>query len=473
MSDPSTPVSSSRRPRARDLLWQSLTGSTQDYTQGPVKRAAVLLAIPMMLEMAMESLFIIVDIYFVASLGAEAVAMVGLTEAVLTLVYALGIGLGMGATAFVARRIGAHDVAGARVVAAQAVWLTFGVALLLGACGLAFAADVLAAMGASPAMLDIGIPFATIMLGGAGTIASLFILNGVFRGAGDAAIAMRSMWLANGINLVLDPCLIFGWGPFPEFGVTGAAIATTCGRGCGVIYLLACFAGPRSRVPLAWRDLLPRPRIIAALLKVSAGGVAQFAIATSSWIVMMRFIAPYGSAAVAGYTIAIRILAFSLLPAWGLANAAATLVGQNLGAGLPERAERSVWEVAKVSATAMGLVGLLSFVFAPAIVGFFARDAEVLAHGVACLRLVACGYAFYAIGMIVTQAFNGAGDTVTPTLVNLLGFWLLQIPLAFTLTRHTTLGPTGVFVAVLCAESFIAVAATVAFRRGRWKLQTL
>lgn len=459
--------------RATALLREALRGSTRDYTQGSVRLAAVVLAIPMMLEMAMESLFTIVDIFFVSSLGAAAVAAVGLTEAVLTLVYALGLGLGMGATAFVARRIGEHDAAGARVVAAQALWVGALVSLALGATGAYFARDILAVMGADAEVLAVGSTYATVMLAGSGSIAGLFIINGVFRGAGDAAIAMRSMWLANGLNIVLDPCLIFGLGPFPELGLTGAAVATTCGRTCGVIYLLVCFAGPQSRVPLAWPDLRPVPRIVGSLLRVSIGGVAQFLVATSSWIVMMRFVAPYGSAAVAGYTIAIRILAFSLLPAWGLANAAATLVGQNLGAGAPARAERSVWEVAKVSAGMMGIVGLASFVWAPSIIGIFTQDAAVLAHGTSCLRIVACGYVFYAVGMIVTQSFNGAGDTLTPTWINLIGFWLLQIPLAWALTTLTALGPTGVFIAVLCAESFIALLAIAVFRRGRWKLRTL
>lgn len=461
-----------RRSGWRELLRQSLAGSTQDYTQGSVRRAAVLLAIPMMLEMAMESLFTIVDIYFVSSLGAEAVAVVGLTEAVMTLVYALGIGFGMGATAYVSRRIGEHDAAGARVVAAQAVWLCVLIALLLGATA-PFARDILSLMGATPAVIDIGVPFTTIMLGGAGTVASLFILNGVFRGAGDAAIAMRSMWLANGINLVLDPCLIFGWGPFPALGLTGAAIATTCGRACGVVYLLLRFAVPGSRVRLGWRDLVPVPTIIHALLKVSLGGVAQSVIATSSWILMMRLVAPYGSAAVAGYTIAIRILVFSLLPAWGLANAAATLVGQNLGAGRALRAEQSVWEVARISAAMMGVIGLVSVVCAPAIVSIFSRDPAVMAHAVSCLRIVASGYLFYAVGMIVTQAFNGAGDTVTPTAINLVGFWILQIPLAWALTHYTGLGPTGVFIAVLGAESVMALLAVAVFRRGAWKTKRL
>jgi putative MATE family efflux protein len=457
----------------RAVVRLSLSGAPQDYTQGPVRRAAILLAIPMMLEMAMESLFTIVDIFFVAGLGAAAVAVVGLTEAVLTLVYALGLGLGMGATALVARRIGEHDVDGARLVAAQALWVGGLVALALGIGGALFARDILKGMGAAPDVIAEGSGYTLVMLAGSGTISSLFLINGVFRGAGDATIAMRSMWLANGINIVLDPCLIFGWGPFPELGVTGAAVATTIGRGTGVLYQLACLAGPRSRVPLARRHLRPVPRIIGALLRVSLGGVAQFLVATSSWVVLMRFIAPYGSAAVAGYTIAIRILAFSLLPAWGLANAAATLVGQNLGAKAPARAEHSVWQVAKFSATVMAGVAVLSFAFAPAIIGVFTADAAVLAHGVTCLRIVACGYSFYAVGMIVSQAFNGAGDTTTPTLINLVGFWVLQIPLAWALTRHTALGSTGVYVAVLCAESFIAWLSVVVFRRGRWKLQRL
>ena len=457
----------------RAVVRLSLSGTAQDYTQGPVRRAAILLAIPMILEMAMESLFTVVDIFFVAGLGAAAVAVVGLTEAVLTLVYALGLGLGMGATALVARRIGEHDVDGARLVAAQGLWVGAIVALALGIGGAIYARDILALMGAAPDVIATGGDYTVVMLAGSGTISFLFLINGIFRGAGDAAIAMRAMWLANGINILLDPCLIYGWGPFPELGVAGAAVATTTGRGIGVLYQLVSLAGPRSRVPLARHQLRPVPRIMLALLRVSLGGVAQFLVATSSWIVLMRFIAPYGNAAVAGYTIAIRMFAFSLLPAWGLANAAATLVGQNLGAGQPARAESSVWQVAKFSAAVMGGVAVLSWGFAPAIIGVFTADPVVRGHGVDCLRIVACGYPCYAVGMIVTQAFNGAGDTGTPTLINLVGFWALQIPLAWALTRHTALGPTGVFVAVLGAESFIALLSVVVFRRGRWKLRSV
>ncbi len=472
-------IDSSRRRGAVQARWRevqeivrlSLSGITQDYTQGSARRAAILLAIPMILEMAMESLFTIVDIFFVAGLGAAAVAVVGLTEAVLTLVYAIGLGLGMGATALVARRIGEHDVEGARRVAAQGLWVGAAVALALGITGALYARNILAAMGAAPDVIAIGSGYTVVMLAGSGTISFLFLINGIFRGAGDAAIAMRAMWLANGINILLDPCLIFGWGPFPELGVAGAAIATTTGRGIGVLYQLASLAGARSSVPLTRHHLWPVPRIMLALLRVSFGGVAQFLVATSSWIVLMRFVAPYGSAAVAGYTIAIRILAFSLLPAWGLANAAATLVGQNLGAGQPARAESSVWQVAKFSAAVMAGVALLSFTFAPAIIGLFTTDALVLGHGITCLRIVACGYPCYAVGMIVTQAFNGAGDTGTPTMINLTGFWALQIPLAYALSRLLNLGPPGVFIAVLCAETVIAVLAVVMFRRGQWKLQ--
>jgi len=472
-------IDSSRRRGAVQARWRevqeivrlSLSGITQDYTQGSARRTAILLAIPMILEMAMESLFTIVDIFFVAGLGAAAVAVVGLTEAVLTLVYAIGLGLGMGATALVARRIGEHDVEGARRVAAQGLWVGAAVALALGITGALYARNILAAMGAAPDVIAIGSGYTVVMLAGSGTISFLFLINGIFRGAGDAAIAMRAMWLANGINILLDPCLIFGWGPFPELGVAGAAIATTTGRGIGVLYQLASLAGARSSVPLTRHHLWPVPRIMLALLRVSFGGVAQFLVATSSWIVLMRFVAPYGSAAVAGYTIAIRILAFSLLPAWGLANAAATLVGQNLGAGQPARAESSVWQVAKFSAAVMAGVALLSFTFAPAIIGLFTTDALVLGHGITCLRIVACGYPCYAVGMIVTQAFNGAGDTGTPTMINLTGFWALQIPLAYALSRLLNLGPPGVFIAVLCAETVIAVLAVVMFRRGQWKLQ--
>lgn len=472
MTAQSLPPPAAERPWWRDLrplLRQALTGSEQDYTRGPVGRAVVLLSIPMMLEMLMESVFAIVDIFFVARLGAAAVATVGLTEAVLTLVYALAIGLGMGATALVARRVGAGDLAGARVAAGQALWLGAGVALAVGIPGAIWAREILVLMGAAPEVLEGGAGYTAIMLGSSVTILFLFLLNGIFRGAGDAMVAMRALWLANGINIVLDPCLIYGWGPFPELGVTGAAIATVIGRGCGVAYQLWHLAGAGGRIRLARADLALRPVELGLLLRISLGGIGQFLVATSSWIVLMRLVAPYGSAAVAGYTIGIRILAFTLMPAWGIANAAATLVGQNLGAGQPERAEASVWQAARFNAAVLLLAALLSILFTPQIIGWFTTDPEVLGYGVACLRTAAWGYVFYAVGMVSIQALNGAGDTDTPMLLNIACFWVLQIPLAWALTRTADLGPQGVFVAVLVAETALAVAGLVVFRRGRWK----
>jgi putative MATE family efflux protein len=473
-----TPGSPDRSPAARlrallHVLRDALAGREQDYTRGPEGRAVILLAIPMMLEMSMESLFAIVDIAFVASLGADAVAAVGLTEATLTLLYALAVGLSVGVTATVARRVGEQDLAGARRAAGQAVWLGLAIAAAIGGVGLAFGADILRLMGASDAVVARGSGFTTLMLGGSGTIVFLFLLNGVFRGAGDATIAMRSLWLANGVNIVLDPCLIFGWGPFPELGVTGAAVATNIGRGTGVAYQVWHLARGRGRLHLRDTDLVPEPRVLARLVRVSAGGIAQYLIATSSWIVLMRFVAPFGSAAVAGYTIAIRLIDVFFLPAWGLGNAAATLVGQNLGAGQPGRAERSVWQAARFNLAFLGVVALSFLLFAPAYVGLFTADPVVAAWGVLALRIIPCGFGFWAFGLIVVQAFNGAGDTRTPTLVNLACFWLLQIPLAWVLTGPAGFGPAGVFTAVVVAESLLAIVAVVLFRRGGWKRQVV
>jgi putative MATE family efflux protein len=473
-----TPGQPDRSPAARLRAWlqvfrDALAGREQDYTRGPEGRAVILLAIPMMLEMSMESLFAIVDIAFVASLGADAVAAVGLTEATLTVLYALAVGLSVGVTATVARRVGEQDLAGARRAAGQAVWLGLAIAAAIGSLGLAFGADILRLMGASDAVVARGSGFTTLMLGGSGTIVFLFLLNGVFRGAGDATIAMRSLWLANGVNIVLDPCLIFGWGPFPELGVTGAAVATNIGRGTGVAYQVWHLARGRGRLHLRLADLVPEPRVLARLVRVSSGGIAQYLIATSSWIVLMRFVAPFGSAAVAGYTIAIRLIDVFFLPAWGLGNAAATLVGQNLGAGQPERAERSVWQAARFNLAFLGTVALSFLLFAPGYVGLFTDDPAVAAWGVLALRTIACGFGFWAFGLIVVQAFNGAGDTRTPTLVNLVCFWLLQIPLAWVLTGPAGFGPAGVFTAVVVAESLIAIVAVVLFRRGAWKRQVV
>ncbi|MBN1238264.1 MAG: MATE family efflux transporter [Gammaproteobacteria bacterium] len=464
-----SPVAPGRRRRAIALLRQAIAGEETDYTQGRVGRAVLLLAIPMMLEMAMESVFAVVDIFFVARLGAEAVAAVGLTEAMLTLLYAVAVGLSMAVTALVARRIGEKRADAAAVVAGQTLWVGIAVSVAVGVAGVLYARDLLVALGADAAVVESGTAYTAWMLGGCASIVLLFLLNAVFRGAGNAALAMRVLWLANGINIVLDPCLIFGWGPFPELGVAGAAIATNIGRGVGALYALYCLIGGNGVLRLRAAHVRIARGVLAGLLRVSAGGIAQFAIATSSYIVLMRIVSDYGSAAIAGYTIAIRIVMFTLLPAWGLSNAAATLVGQNLGAGQPQRAEDSVRSAARYNLMFLLAIAAVFIVFARPLVGIFSTEPDVLANGAACLRIISYGYGFYAVGMIAVQAFNGAGDTSTPTWVNLIFFWLLQLPLASWLAGGAGLGPRGVFWAIAISESLMAVAAVLLFRRGRWK----
>jgi putative MATE family efflux protein len=459
--------------RAWMLLRESVSGADRDYTSGGVGRAVLLLAIPMMLEMAMESVFAVVDIFFVSGLGAGAIATVGLTEAVLTLLYAVAVGLSMGVTALIARRIGERDPEAAAVVAGQTIWVGVATGVLVGVLGVAFAGDILRLMGAGSDVLANGQSYTALMLGGSTTILLLFLLNAIFRGAGNAALAMRVLWLANGINIVLDPCLIYGWWVFPELGVTGAAVATNIGRGIGVLYALHHLLSGSGRLKVGLSHLRIAIDVLSRLLRVSAGGVLQFVIATSSYIVLMRLVSEYGSAAVAGYTIAIRIIMFTLLPAWGLSNAAATLVGQNLGAAHPERAEQSVWCAAKYNAAFLISIAVLFIAFARPLVGIFTTEAAVLDYGATCLRVVSYGYGFYAVGMIVIQAFNGAGDTDTPTWVNLFCFWLLQLPLAYWLAGPVELGPDGVFWAVAISESLMAVVGVVLFRRGRWKLKVV
>lgn len=459
-------------------LWQlfklSLNNNQQqDFTQGSIGIAAFLLAVPMVLEMAMESIFAVVDIFFVSALGYAAITVVGLTEAVLTLIYAIAIGLSMGVTALVARRIGEKQNEQANLIAGQALWLGLLVALLVAVIGGMYANDILRLMGADDTVLAMGEDYTTIMLCSAITILYLFIINAIFRGAGDASIAMRSLWIANGINIVLDPIFIFGLGPVPEMGVTGAAIATSIGRGIGVLYQLWHLFKIGSRLKLKAAHLHLKWPIIGQLIKVSAGGILQFLIATASWVVLVRIVSQYGSAAVAGYTIAIRVVMFSILPAWGLSNAVATLVGQNLGAGKPDRAEQSVWVIARYNIAFMLSVALLFIVFAADIIGFFNNDPEVLKSGVACLSMVAYGYGFFALGMVLVQAFNGAGDTMTPTRINFFCYWLLQLPIAYGLAVFANLQTQGVYIAILTAESLIAVAGFVIFKTGKWKKVTV
>jgi len=473
VSAETTDAATGRWRRGFALLRESLAGEQHDYTQGRIGRAVLLLAIPMMLEMAMESVFAVVDIFWVAGLGAPAVAAVGLTEAVLTLLYAVALGLGMAVTALVSRRIGAHDRQGAAEVAGQTLWISLGTAALVAAIGVPLAPAILHFMGAEPDVIAGGTGYTTLMFGGSITILLLFLLNAVLRGAGDAAFAMRVLWLANGINIVLGPCFIYGVGPFPQLGVAGAAVATNIGRGIGVLFALYWLTNGRARVVLRLPHLRLKLDVLLSLLRVSAGGVLQFVIATSSYMGLMLVISGYGSAAIAGYTIAMRIMMFMFLPAWGLSSAAATLVGQNLGARAPERAERSVWVATKYNTLFLSAVAIVLVVFPATLVGIFTTDPDVLGYGASCLRLIGLGFPLYAVGMTMVQAFNGAGDTSTPTWLNLLCFWLLQLPLAYTLARSVDLGPTGVFVAAAIAESLLSVAAWIVFRRGAWKLKVV
>ncbi|MCH7820583.1 MAG: MATE family efflux transporter [Proteobacteria bacterium] len=455
--------------RSIDFVRESLRDNDTDFTKGPIGRALGLLAIPMMLEMSMESIFAVVDIAFVSRLGTDAIAAVGITEAVVTLIYAVAIGLGMGVTAMVARRIGAKQPDAAASVMGQALWIGAVLSIGIGIAGATYSEDILRMMGATDSVVSTGKGYTAVMLGGSASIMYLFLLNAAFRGAGDASIALRSLWLANGLNIVLDPCLIFGLGPFPEMGVTGAAVATTIGRGTGVLYQLWYLFGGRGRLAFQFRHLRIVPELISRVLVISIGGIGQFLISMSSWIVIMRIVALYGSTAIAAYTIAWRMLEFVWLPAWGLGNAAATLVGQNLGANEPQRAELSVWRAARYNTIFMAGAGVFLIAFAPGIAGLFSNDADVVRIATSCLRILGIGFPMYAIGMIITQALNGAGDTVTPSIINLVCFWFLQIPLAYWLATKVSLGPNGIFIAVVISESLLTILSVIIFRRGNWK----
>jgi putative MATE family efflux protein len=422
----------------------------------------------MVLEMAMESVFALTDIFFVSRLGADAVATVGLTESLLAVVYALAMGLAIGATALVSRRVGEGDAEGAARSAGQAVMAALVVSAVLGVVGVLLAPRLLALMGASPSVIASGVNYTRVMLGGEVTIIVLFVVNAIFRGAGDAVIAMRVLWLANLINIVLGPCLIFGLGPFPALGVTGAAVATTIGRGTGAAFALYRLTRP-GRVTVARRHLRFDLGLLRQISRLSSSATVQMLIGTASWIGLVRIISTFGSEALAGYTIGIRVIVFALLPSWGLCNAAATMVGQALGARKPERAEQSVWKASFYNLCFLGSIGLAFVLFAEPIVRMFTPEPAVSAYAVSCLRIVASGFLFYAYGMVITQSFNGAGDTLTPTLLNLVVFWLWEIPLAYVLSVPMGWGPTGVFVSIAVAFSTLAVASAVIFRRGAWK----
>jgi MATE family, multidrug efflux pump len=452
---------------------ESLRGSRQDYTVGPVGRSIILLAIPMVLEMCMESIFAVVDIKWVSYLGPDAMATVGLTESMLTLMYAIAIGLSIGATATVARRIGEHNPDGAARAAIQSLTLGLIVSTVIALVGAPLAPKLLLIMGASPEVVANGWAFTTIMLAGNVTIMMLFMINAIFRGAGDAAIAMRVLWFANALNIVLGPCFIFGLGPFPRLGIAGAAVATNIGRGAGALYAFSRLIRKGGRFEIKRQHFRIEPAIMGRLVRLSATGTFQVLIGMASWIGLVRTISSFGTDALAGYIVGIRVIMFALLPSFGMSNAAATMVGQALGAKNPERAERAVWKAGFYNLIFLGSIGVIFVVFARQIIGLFTHDPAVVPYGVDCLRIVAFGFLFYAYGMVLTQAFNGAGDTWTPTILNLFVFWLWELPLAYVLAVVFGFGPRGVFLAITIAFSTLAVVSAIFFRRGKWKMKVV
>lgn len=456
------------------VLREAFVGTTRDFTQGSILIGLIILAIPMILEMSMEALFAIVDTFFVAKLGPESIAVVGLTESVLALIYAVGVGLSIGATATVARRVGEKDMEGAARTATHAVYLGIIVSVLMGIAGVIFAPYILALLKAEPHVIEMGTPFMQIMLGTNIVIVFLFLLNGIFRGAGDAAIALRVLIISNGLNIFFCPMFIFGIGPFPELGVTGAAVATVCGRGLGVVFAAWClFFRENGRLHVRAEHWKFDPTLLKSLMGLSSTAILQFLVATASWTGLIRIIAVFGSVALAGYQVGLRVIMFVILPAVGLANAAATLVGQNLGAGKPERAERSVWIAGGINAGLLGLAGLFFVLFSEQVISIFTTDPQVLRYGRDCLHIVGYGYAFYGLGMVMESSFNGAGDTWTPTYLNFIVFWLFEIPLAYLLANYYGWGAQGVFWAITIAFSLLAISAALLFKRGKWKLKTV
>ncbi len=448
---------------------EALGGTPRDFTSGSIVQACIILAIPMVLEMLMESAFALCDAFYVSKLGESALAVVGLTEAMLTIIYAFGIGFSMATTALVARRIGEKNPEGASQATQHSIWIALTIGLVTGIPCFIFAPQLLSLIGAEAQVIEEGSGYTSILLGTNVVIVLLFINNAAFRGAGNAAVAMKSLWLANGLNIILDPCLIFGWWIFPEMGVKGAAVATTIGRGIGVAYQFWELRSPQSRVRIQRFFTVINWALIRELFRLSIGGIAQFLIATASWVVLMRIVALGGSAAVAGYTVAIRVILFFFLPAWGLSNAVATLVGQNLGAQKPDRAERSVWLTGVCNMIYMALVTVL-FVFLPEyLMQFFTEEEDITAHGIACLRIFSYGYVFYSWALVFAQAFNGAGDTMTPTWMNFLCFWIIEIPLAYFLAVNLGYASSGVFWAVCIAETILAFLALFVFLTGKWK----
>lgn len=451
------------------LFSQALFGKEEDYTSGSIRKAVFLLSIPMIAEMLLEGCFALIDILYVSRVGVNAMATVGLTEAVVTLLYAIAIGLSMATTAIVARRIGEKNPKQASIAGAQAIIIGSTVSIILAIIGILFPKEILALMGAEKDLIEEGYGYTQILIGGNLSIMLLFLINAIFRGAGSAKIAMLSLGLASLLNIILDPIFIFGWGPIPAMGVKGAAIATTIGRGTAVLFQIYMLQSGKSPIVIGFKQLKLKTKIMFNLVKISLGGIGQFLIGTSSWMFLMRLVAEFGSEVLAGYVLAIRIIMFTILPAWGMSNAAATLVGQNLGAKLPERAEKSVWITAKYNVIFMLLISILYIGFADPLVFLFTQDSEVVKYGAMALRLIATGYVFYGFGMVLTQAFNGAGDTKTPTLINFISYWLFQLPLAYLAAIYFEKGPNAVFLSIAIAETLLAILAIYIFRKGRWK----
>lgn len=463
------PAVAPRSPSVWSAIREALAGAHgRDFTEGPIGRAIFILAVPMVLEMVMESVFAVVDVFVVARLGADAVATVGLTESFMTLIYALAMGVSIGAGAMIARRIGEKDHEGAAHTAAQVLLFGFAGAVAFGVLFSMAAPFLLRVMGGSEGVLR-NITFSRIMLGCNASVVMLFLANSVLRSSGDAAIAMRVLWFANAINIALSPALVFGWGPFPKLGIAGAAIGTTIGRSAGAIFAISSLLRPGLRVHIERRHFAIDPALIGRVLRLSGAATFQVFVGMASWIGLVRILSGFGSAALAGYTIGIRIVVFALLPSFGLANAAATMVGQALGARKPDRAERAVWTAGAYSAAFLGVVGLLFIVFATQIVNGFTSDPAVARYGIGTLRTVAFGFPLYAYGMVVTQSFNGAGDTRTPTLINLMVFWILELPLAWFLADVAGFGPQGLFYAITLCFSMLAVISAWMFRKGGWK----
>lgn len=448
----------------------AVTGKEQEFTTGSIRRAVFMLSIPMILEMLMESIFAIVDIFYVSKVSVNAVATIGLTESVITLVYAIAIGLSMAATAIVARRVGEKDLKGAAQAAVQVIFLGIAVAAVVSALGIMYPKELLSIMGAEPDLIEEGYGYTQVLIGGNFTIMLLFLINAIFRGAGNASVAMWTLILSNGLNIILDPMFIFGFGPIPEYGVQGAAIATTIGRGTAVVFQLIILFYGYSKIKIAVKDLVFRASVMWNLVRVSLGGIGQFLIGTSSWVFLMRIMSEFGSEVLAGYTIAIRVIMFTMMPAWGMANAAATLVGQNLGAQQPDRAEASVWKTGKYNAIFLAGVTILYLVLAKPIIRLFNTQPEVVEYGSLALIIITAGYVFYGYGMVIIQAFNGAGDTGTPTWINFICFWLFQLPLAYLTAILLDWGPNGVFWSITIAEVLIAIIGIIWFRKGKWKL---